>query len=46
MSRQEWSVIRRHVPNYFACPYVWAGIMLGSVTGVVLLEILLKLCQR
>jgi hypothetical protein len=46
MSPQDWSVIRRHVPNYLTCPYMWAGIILGSVSGVILLETILHMCQR
>jgi len=46
MSRQDWSLISRHVPNYFVCPYMWAGVLFGSVAGVVLLETILTFCQR
>jgi len=43
MTTQEWLIIKRHVPNYFTCIYMWAGVVLGSLTGAILLETIIKM---
>jgi len=43
MSAQEWQCIRKHVPNFIAWPEIWMGCLFGAVSGVLLLETILKM---
>jgi len=43
MTTQEWQTIKKYMPNYFTCGYLWSGITLGAISGVVLLETIIKL---
>ena len=43
MTTQEWQTIKKYMPNYFTCVHVWAGIALGSIAGVLLLESIIRM---
>jgi hypothetical protein len=43
MTTQEWLIIKRHIPNYFVCGYMWTGVVIGSLTGAILLDTILKM---
>jgi len=43
MTTQEWQTIKKYMPNYFTCSYTWSGVVLGAISGVVLLESIIKL---
>ena len=45
MSAQEWQCIRKHVPNFLVWPEIWMGCLLGAVSGVLLLETILKMIE-
>jgi hypothetical protein len=45
MSFQEWTLLRRHLPDYFTCAYVWIGLVAGAVSGSILTEILINICK-
>jgi hypothetical protein len=46
MSREEWQVIRHHIPNCFTWPEFYLACILGAVVGVELTELILNLCTR
>jgi hypothetical protein len=46
VSTQEWQCIKNTVPNFMAWPEVWIGCIVGSVSGVLLLETILNFIVR
>ena len=46
MTTQEWQTIKKYMPNYFSCVYLWSGVTLGAIGGVILLESIIRVIGR